>query len=185
MNGDRMNTEPGDASTRVGRNGEDEEQPAPPPQGATKFVEPPREEIPAISRAHVAALESGGAEEFWNAAGMSHVIVRTLGRRTGNEHKVALPYWSDTDGSRVVVGSFAGAPDHPAWYLNLTDRERNGEVLLRVQEGSYWAQPEVLEGAEYARVWAALTADRPFYVGYTQRTARKLPLVRFRHLRPA
>jgi deazaflavin-dependent oxidoreductase (nitroreductase family) len=89
------------------------------------------------------------------------------------------------DGSRVVVGSFAGAPEHPAWYLNLTDLEKNGEVLVRVQEGSFWAEPELLEGAEYDRVWAALTADRPFYIGYTKRTPRRLPLVRLKELRPA
>jgi deazaflavin-dependent oxidoreductase (nitroreductase family) len=155
------------------------------PQPSTRFVEPPADQIPDISRAHVAALESGLAEEFWVAAGMHHLILRTIGRRSGNEHKVALPYWHDIDGARVVVGSFAGAPQHPAWYLNLTDREHNGEVLLRVQDGSYWAEPEVLEGAEYDRVWADLTTDRPFYVGYTSRTSRKLPLVRFRELRPA
>jgi len=156
-----------------------------PSQAAEHFVEPPREQIPDISRAHVAALESGAAEEFWTAAGMSHLILATLGRRSGNEHKVALPYWCDEDGSRVVVGSFAGAPQHPDWYLNLTDRERNPEVLVRVHEGAYWAEPEVLAGAEYERVWAALTTDRPFYVGYTRRTSRRIPLVRLRQLRPA
>ncbi|HXY44398.1 MAG TPA: nitroreductase/quinone reductase family protein [Acidimicrobiales bacterium] len=155
------------------------------PQAAEKFVEPPREQIPEISRAHVAALESGLAEEFWVAAGMSHLILRTLGRRSGHEHKVALPYWSDEDGSRIVVGSFAGAPQHPAWYLNLTDRERNAEVLVRVQAGAYWAEPELLDGEEYARVWAALTTDRPFYIGYTKRTSRTIPLVRLRELRSA
>jgi deazaflavin-dependent oxidoreductase (nitroreductase family) len=148
-------------------------------------VEPPREQIPDISRAHVAALESGAAEELWTAAGMSHVILRTVGRRSGNEHKVALPYWSDEDGSRVVVGSFAGAPQHPAWYLNLTDRDRNAEVLVRVQAGAYWAEPEVLDGTEYERVWRALTTDRPFYVAYTRRTTRRIPLVRLREVRPA
>jgi deazaflavin-dependent oxidoreductase (nitroreductase family) len=154
-------------------------------QASTKFVEPPREQIPDISRAHVAALESGNAEAFWIAAGMRHLILRTIGRRSGNEHKVALPYWSESDGSRVVVGSFAGAPQHPAWYLNLTDREKNSEVRVQVQEGSYWADPQVLEGTEYERVWAALIVDRPFYVGYTTRTSRQIPLVRLRELRPA
>lgn len=156
-----------------------------PTQAATDFVEPPREQIADISRAHVALLESEAGDAFWTAAGMHHVILRTIGRRTGNEHKVALPYWADADGSRVVVASFAGAPHHPAWYLNLTDRERNAEVLVRVREGSYWAAPELLEGAEYERVWATLTADRPFYVAYTERTSRKIPLVRLRESRPA
>ena len=154
-------------------------------QASTKFVEPPRDQIPAISAAHVAVLESGNGEEFWVAAGMSHLILRTIGRRSGNEHKVALPYWADADGERIVVGSFAGAPQHPAWYLNLTAGDINAEVLVREREGSYWAEPEVLERPDYEQVWAALIVDRPFYVGYTKRTSRTLPLVRLRRLRPA
>jgi hypothetical protein len=78
-----------------------------------EFVEPPRDEIPGISRQHVAAMETSDADEIWVMAGMRHVLLRTIGRKSGNEHKVALPYWSDPDGHRVVVASFAGAPQHP------------------------------------------------------------------------
>src|SRR5581483_9806964 len=101
---------------------------------------------------HVAALESGNAEDWWTAAGMSHLILRTIGRRSGKEHKVALPYWRDSDDTHVVVASFAGAPQHPSWYLNPTATEKNGEVLVRVKEAAYWAAPELLDsGAEYER----------------------------------
>jgi len=154
-------------------------------QAAAEFVEPPREQIPDISRAHVAALESGHADEFWVAAGMEHVILRTIGRKSGDEHKVALPFWRDSDGSRIVVGSFAGAPEHPAWFLNLSDRTANPEVLVRVREGSFWAEASVLDGDEHERVWAALTVDRPFYQRYTERTTRRIPLVRLVEVRPA
>jgi deazaflavin-dependent oxidoreductase (nitroreductase family) len=162
-----------------GRAGE----PAPSGQASTSFVEPPREQIPAISAAHVAALESATGERFWVAAGMSHLILRTVGRRSGNEHKVALPYWVDATGARIVVASFAGAPQHPAWYLNLTARDVNAEVLVREQAGSYWAEPELLDGAEYEHLWTAITVDRPFYTGYTRRTDRRIPLVRLRRTR--
>jgi deazaflavin-dependent oxidoreductase (nitroreductase family) len=160
-------------------------EPAPSGQASTSFVEPPREEIPAISAAHVAVLESAAGEQFWVAAGMSHLILRTIGRRSGNPHKVALPYWVDPAGERIVVASFAGAPQHPAWYLNLTAREVNAEVLVRERGGSYWAEPDVLEGAEYEHLWTAITVDRPFYVGYTKRTDRRIPLVRLRRTRTA
>ena len=62
-----------------------------------EFVEPPRDEIPGISRQHVAAMETSDADEIWVMAGMRHVLLRTIGRKSGNEHKVALPYWSDPD----------------------------------------------------------------------------------------
>ena len=88
-------------------------------------------------------------------------------------------------GSPVVVGSFSGAPQHPAWYLNLADREANPEVLVRRQHTLYWSTPEILEGDEYAAVWAGLTADRPYYNDYQSRTDRQLPLVRLAPARPA
>lgn len=150
-----------------------------------QFVEPSRDEIPGISRGHVAAMEASDDDAAWVIAGMHHVVLRTIGRRSGNEHKVALPFWADEEGRPVVVGSFSGAPAHPSWYLNLSDRDANPEVLVRRQGGLYWSQPEILEGEEYARIWAGLTADRPYYNDYQSRTDRKLPLVRLDVLRPA
>ena len=156
-----------------------------PGQEAEPFVEPPREEIPGISRNHVAFMESTDEDQAWVLAGMHHVILRTVGRRSGAEHKVALPFWRDPDGNRVVVASFSGAPQHPSWYLNLSDRSANPEVLVRVQGGSYWSAAEILDGDDYDRTWAGLTADRPWYNDYQSRTDRRIPLVRLVETRPA
>jgi deazaflavin-dependent oxidoreductase (nitroreductase family) len=149
------------------------------------FERPPRDVIPDISRAHVAAQEASDDDAVWVAAGMQHVIIQTIGRKSGREHKVTLPYWLDRDRHRVVVASFAGAPQHPAWYLNLADREANPQVLCRVQGGQFWADAELLDGDDYAKTWAALTADRPYYVDYQSETERRIPLVRLREARPA
>lgn len=146
------------------------------------FDEPTRDEIPQISRQHTAYLESTDAEEAWIIAGMDHVILHTVGRRSGNEHKVTLPFWMDPEGRRVVVGSFAGAPQHPAWCLNLMDRDANPRVKVRVRGGFYEADAEVLSGEERARIWALLVADREYYADYQSRTDRELPLVRFENL---
>ena len=149
------------------------------------FDEPSRDEIPGISRGHVAAMEASDDDAAWVIAGMHHVVLHTIGRRSGNEHKVALPFWADEQGRPVVVGSFSGAPQHPSWYLNLSDREANPEVLVRRQGSLYWSKPEILDGDEYAAVWAGLTADRPYYNDYQSRTERRLPLVRLSASRPA
>jgi deazaflavin-dependent oxidoreductase (nitroreductase family) len=149
------------------------------------FDEPSRDEIPAISRGHVAAMEATDDDAAWVIAGMHHVVLRTIGRRSGNEHKVALPFWADTQGQPIVVGSFSGAPQHPSWYLNLTDRQANPEVLVRRQGQLYWSKPEILDGDEYATVWAGLTTDRAYYNDYQSRTDRRLPLVRLAPSRPA
>ena len=154
-------------------------------QSNEDFVEPPRDEIPGISRQHVAAMETSDADEIWVVAGMRHVLLRTIGRKSGNEHKVALPYWLDGDGRRVVVASFAGAPQHPSWYLNLTDRTANPELLVLDQGYRFWADGQVLSGSEYDDTWAGLIADRAYYANYQTRTDRTIPLVRLVELRPA
>lgn len=154
-------------------------------QSNEEFVEPPRDEIPGISRQHVAAMETSDADEVWVVAGMRHVLLRTIGRKSGHEHKVALPYWLDGDGRRVVVASFAGAPQHPSWYLNLTDRTANPELLVLDQGYRFWADGQVLNGSEYDDTWAGLIADRAYYANYQTRTDRTIPLVRLVELRPA
>lgn len=154
-------------------------------QGHQAFAEPPRDKIPAISASHVAAMESSDDDSVWVIAGMGHVLLRTLGRRSGAEHKVALPYWLDGEGRRVVVASFAGAPNHPSWYLNLADKSVNPEVLVRVQGGAFWADAEVLDGEEYERTWSRLVADRAYYDDYKIRTTRRIPLVRLVEVRSA
>ncbi len=148
------------------------------------FDRPPREEIPAISRAHILAQESSDDGAVWIAAGMHHVIITTIGRRSGREHKVTVPYWVDANGHRVVVASFAGAPTHPAWYLNLADRTANPEVRCTVQGGQFWAHAEILDGGDYFDTWTALTADRPVYNDYQAETERRIPLVRLLETSP-
>ena len=148
------------------------------------YEEPPREQIPVISRMHVEAMEAG-VDEAWEGAGMHQLLLRTVGRKSGNEHKVALPYWVDDDGRKIVVGSFAGAPQHPHWYLNLADRDANPEVLVHTRDGAVWADAEILDGDDYSRTWDALTTDREFYREYQTRTDRRIPLVRLHELRTA
>ncbi len=146
------------------------------------FDEPSRDEIPGISRQHTAWLETTDEESAWVIAGMDHVILHTIGRKSGNEHKVTLPFWFDPEGRRVVVGSYAGAPSHPAWCLNLMDRDANPKVKIRVRGGFYECDAEILEGEERARIWPLLIADRDHYRDYQTRTDRELPLIRFDNL---
>jgi deazaflavin-dependent oxidoreductase (nitroreductase family) len=146
---------------------------------------PSLEEIPVISRAHVEALESSSDDAVWCQAGMHHVVLRTIGRKTGKEHKIAIPFWRDADGVPVIVASFAGAANHPAWYVNLADRSANPEVLIRTQTREYWSVPEILDGADYERVWPLLIADRAWYSDYQAKTSRRIPLVRLPQTRVA
>jgi deazaflavin-dependent oxidoreductase (nitroreductase family) len=130
-------------------------------------------------------MESSDADDAWVWVNMHHVLLHTIGRRSGTEHKVALPYWLDVEGRRVIVASFAGAEKDPAWFLNLADKGANPEVKVRVQGGLWWMDAQILDGDEYDDTWAALIADRPHYEDYKAKTARKIPLVRLVERRPA
>jgi deazaflavin-dependent oxidoreductase (nitroreductase family) len=155
------------------------------PQQNEPFDEPPFEQIPDISRMHAQAMETMDDDIVWVGAGMHQVIVYTVGRRSGNEHKVVLPVWFDADGHRIVVASYAGAPTHPHWYLNLCDKDANPAVRVLARDHEFWAAAHVLEGDDYAETWDALTTDRTYYRDYQTRTARRIPLVRLVELPPA
>jgi deazaflavin-dependent oxidoreductase (nitroreductase family) len=146
---------------------------------------PSADEIVTLTAAHVQAMEAFDIDEVWQQAGMHHVMLRVIGRKSGREQKVALPFWRDPDGHRIVVASYAGAERDPAWFVNLADRAANPEVYVRVQRGEFWSVPEILDGDEYDRIWAGLTADRAWYVDYQARTDRRIPLVRLPETRPA
>jgi deazaflavin-dependent oxidoreductase (nitroreductase family) len=155
-------------------------------QATQDFSTPTPEQIVKISAKHVALMETSDADDTWIWVGMEHLLLRTIGRRSGTEHKVALPFWRDPGGDRVVVASFGGSPKHPAWFLNLSDRDANPEVLVRVQGGLFWSTPQVLDGDDYAATWAGLVADRPWYADYVAKAeGRRIPLVRLPETRPA
>jgi deazaflavin-dependent oxidoreductase (nitroreductase family) len=151
-----------------------------PGQRATReFRTPAKDEIVAISAKHVEMMETSDADETWIWVGMEHLLLRTVGRRSGQEHKVALPFWRDSSGQRVVAASFGGNPTDPAWFLNLSDRTANPDVAVRVQGSSYRCVPQILDGPEYDEVWAGLVADRPWYADYVVKAGgRRIPLVR-------
>jgi deazaflavin-dependent oxidoreductase (nitroreductase family) len=140
--------------------------------------------IAARSRSHVELMEAGTDSTVWLGSGMSRLLLITIGRKTGRTHKVALPYWIDDDGERVVVASYGGASQDPAWYLNLTDSVANAQVLIATRDGWFRAQPLIMKESERERVWRELVVDRPHYAVYQARCARRVPLVKLVEIDP-
>lgn len=165
---------------------ESNDQPQPTDQKVEMLWETPtHEEIIGLTKAHVEAMEMTDDDMVWVQAGMHHVLIETVGRKSGNVHKVALPTWNDPDGHRIVVASFAGHEKHPSWYINLRDRDANPRIRCRVQTGLFWSDQEILTGGEErARIWELLCTDRAWYRDYQARTERTIPLVRFPESEP-
>lgn len=144
------------------------------------------EEILDLTRRQVAAMESSDTGWGWAGADgrMAFVLLRTVGRRSGREHKVALPTWLDPGGHRIVVASNAGSDRPPHWFLNILDTESNPTVLCRVESRSFWSTPEVLGEPEREEIWGLLTEDRSWYRDYQANTTRTIDLVRLPDVDP-
>lgn len=137
----------------------------------------PEKDIVSVSAIQVRDMMSDPESRWWQLKGMENIVLFTTGRKSGDEHAVALPIWRDKNGDRIVVASFQGSEAHPAWFLNLRDRGR-GAVLFLSQVGLHPTDPEVLSGSDYADTWAGLVEDRAWYEEYQLATNREIPLVR-------
>ena len=117
-------------------------------------------------------VESGGADGHdWN--GVPTLLLTTTGRKSGFRRRTALIYGVD-DAAYVVVASMGGAPDHPAWFLNL---QANPDVDLQVGADVFAARARVITGDERDRLWQALAQIWPAYDEYATKTDRQIPVV--------
>jgi deazaflavin-dependent oxidoreductase (nitroreductase family) len=141
---------------------------------------PPAWVIPWISRTHVALYKLTNGRIGAKLAGKPGILVRTVGARSGKVHTVCLPY-VPYQGDRILVASFGGGPKNPAWFHNL---RANPEVVIRDRKRVFWALASVVPDDEREQLWATVVADSPWYGEYQKRTARVIPLIRLRELRP-
>ena len=117
-------------------------------------------------------VESGGAEGHdWN--GVPTLLLTTTGRKSGLRRRTALIYGVD-DAAYVVVASKGGAPDHPAWFLNL---QSSPDVELQVGADVFGARARVTTGEERERLWQTLAQIWPAYDEYATKTEREIPVV--------
>jgi deazaflavin-dependent oxidoreductase (nitroreductase family) len=118
-------------------------------------------------------LESNGADGHEWQPGVPTLLLTTTGRKTGIKRRTALIYGRDTD-RFVVVASKGGAPEHPAWYLNL---EADPQVEVQVMDDVFPARAQTVHGDERTRLWALLRRTWPAYDDYQAKTGREIPVV--------
>ena len=107
-----------------------------------------------------------------------HVLLTTLGRRTGRRRTVVLPCFRclAPDENIVVVGSRGGAASDPQWVHNLRAEPacwvRERRVLRR-------ARARIAAGSERAELWRSITERAPVYLQYQARAKgiREIPVI--------
>lgn len=122
---------------------------------------------------HVRAYRETNGERGYEWRGTQCLLLTTVGRKSGEPRVMPLIFAPDGD-RQVIVASKGGAPEHPAWYLNLRN---NPEVQVQVKGDVFTAKARDAEGDERARLWQVMTGEWPAYDEYQAKTDREIPVV--------
>jgi deazaflavin-dependent oxidoreductase (nitroreductase family) len=123
--------------------------------------------------AHVARYRETGGEHGHNWKGTTTLLLTTTGRRSGEQHTTPLIYQPYGD-DYLIVASKGGAPEPPAWYLNL---EKQPEVELQVADEVFRAHARTATADEKPDMWRTMAATWPAYDEYQSKTDREIPVV--------
>jgi deazaflavin-dependent oxidoreductase (nitroreductase family) len=108
--------------------------------------------------------------------GVPSMLLRTIGRRTGQKRTSALVYARDGD-DYVVVASRGGSDSPPGWLYNV---EARPAVNVQVGRACWTGTARIVRAGdtEYPRLWK-LVNDKNYgrYDRYQTRTERKIALV--------
>jgi deazaflavin-dependent oxidoreductase (nitroreductase family) len=122
---------------------------------------------------HIDRYVASNGEDGYEFHGAVTLLLTTIGRKSGIGRRTGLIYRQHGD-DYVVVASKGGAPEHPAWYLNLKE---NPEVTVQVKADVFQARAREATDAEYPELWALLAENWPAYNEYQTKTTRKIPIV--------
>jgi deazaflavin-dependent oxidoreductase (nitroreductase family) len=104
---------------------------------------------------------------------MSVLLLTMTGRKSGKKRTV--PLGSFRDGSDyVIIASYAGLPQKPAWFLNL---KSNPEATIQVGRQKIRVKAETAHPEKRQELWARLLEIAPGYANYQKRTSREIPMV--------
>jgi deazaflavin-dependent oxidoreductase (nitroreductase family) len=105
--------------------------------------------------------------------GLPNFLLTTTGRKTGLARTVPLPYFEHPEGF-MVVASFAGNPNNPAWYENLV---ANPNVEVQMGSRRFRATATPASADERPALWQRVITEAPLYADYQPLTTRVIPLV--------
>ncbi len=122
---------------------------------------------------HVERYRETGGEVGHDWEGTTVLILTTTGRKSGQKRSTPLIYQRH-DGAYLVVASKGGAPDPPAWCINL---EADRDVEVQVGAERFAARARTASAAEKPAMWKTMTAAWPAYDDYQRKTERDIPVV--------
>jgi deazaflavin-dependent oxidoreductase (nitroreductase family) len=122
---------------------------------------------------HIDRYEATDGAEGHEWQGTTALILTTRGRRSGGPRKAPLIYQRFGD-AVLLVASRGGAPEPPAWYLNLVE---DPEVVVQIKGDRIKGRARIATPEEKPEMWRTMTAVWPDYDVYQTRTDREIPIV--------
>lgn len=131
-----------------------------------------------LSRIHRAVFRATGGLIGRRLVDNDMLLLTTTGRRTGRAHTVPLLYLEEGN-TTIVVASYGGRDNHPAWYLNLSDKPA---VEVRRAREVFRATARTADATERVLWWPRIVAAYAGYENYQNRTDRQIPIVMLERL---
>jgi deazaflavin-dependent oxidoreductase (nitroreductase family) len=122
---------------------------------------------------HVDRYEATDGQEGHDWQGTQTLILTTRGRKSGEPRKSPLIY-GEHEGDYLVVASKGGAPEPPAWYLNL---DADADVEVQVRGDRFRARARTATPEEKPELWRIMIGQWPAYEEYQEKTDRDIPVV--------
>lgn len=126
-----------------------------------------------FGKEHVKRYEETDGAEGHEWQNTTALILTTRGRKSGEARRTPLIYQRNGD-DVLIVASRGGAPEPPAWYLNLSD---DPEVGVQIGADRFTARARTATEQERPELWSIMTATWPAYDEYQTRTDRPIPVV--------
>lgn len=122
---------------------------------------------------HVRVYRETKGERGYEWNGTRILLLTTTGRKSGERRTNPLIFVPHGDGW-AIIASKGGAPEDPAWYLNL---EADPRVEVQVKADVYEARARTAPSPEREQIWAEAVKVWPDYDAYQAKTPREIPVV--------
>lgn len=125
-----------------------------------------------FNRAIVDEFRANGGKVGGPFEGATLLLLHTVGAKSGQPRLSPLAYLT-VDDKMLIVGSYAGAPKHPAWVHNL---RANPRARIEVGTEDYEVTARELSEGERAATYPRIVEVAPVFAEYQASTTRAIPL---------
>jgi deazaflavin-dependent oxidoreductase (nitroreductase family) len=125
-----------------------------------------------FNRAIVDEFRANGGKVGGPFEGATLLLLHTVGAKSGQPRLSPLAYLT-VDDKMLIVGSYAGAPKHPAWVHNL---RANPRARIEVGTDDYEVTARELSERERAATYPRIVDVAPVFAEYQANTTRAIPL---------